>query len=114
MFSKNTDGVGSPAVGLGIKIMMIKKAEDVGDQGADAAKAARADDLGGDFPKEAFDQIEPGGRGGSKMDMETGMTLKPGDDFGMFVSGVVIADDVNIELSGAICLSILRRKASHS
>ena len=54
---------------------MIQKAEDVGDQGADAAKAARADDLGGDFAKEAFHQIEPGGRGGNEMDVEPGMTL---------------------------------------
>ena len=45
--------------------------------------------------------------------MKAGMTLKPGDDLGMFVSGVVVADDVNIKL-GEISRSILRRKASHS
>ena len=38
------------------------------DQGPDAAKAARADDLGGDFAKEAFHQIEPGRRGRDEMD----------------------------------------------
>jgi hypothetical protein len=50
---------------------MIEKAEDVGDQGPNAAKAARTDDLGGDFAKEAFHQIEPGGRSGNEMDVET-------------------------------------------
>ena len=32
--------------------------------------------------------------------MEAGMTLEPGDDLGMFVRGVVVADDVNIQLGG--------------
>ena len=59
---------------------MIEKAEDVGDQGSDAAKASRADDLGGDFAKEAFHQIEPGGRGGDEMEVKPGMALEPGGD----------------------------------
>ena len=65
--------------------MIIEKAEDIGDQGSDAAKAARADDLGGNFAKETFHQIKPGRRGGNEMDVETGMTLKPGGDFGVLV-----------------------------
>ena len=64
---------------------MIQKAENVSDQGRNAAKAARADDLAGDFAKEAFHQIEPGGRGGNEMDVKTGMTLKPSGDFGVLV-----------------------------
>ena len=32
-------GVRSPAIGLGIEIVMVQKAKDVGDQGSDAAKA---------------------------------------------------------------------------
>ena len=51
---------------------MIEEAEDVGDQGSDAAKASRADDFGGDFAKEAFHQIEPGGRGGNENGGENG------------------------------------------
>jgi hypothetical protein len=54
-----------------MEIVVIEKAGDVGNQGRDAAKTARADDLGGDFAKEAFHQIEPGGRGGNEMDVET-------------------------------------------
>ena len=92
---------------------MIEKAEDVGDQGSDAAKAARADDFGGNFAKEAFHQIEPGGRGGNEMEVKTGMTLKPGGDFGVLVGRVVVADDVKLQLGGD-SWSILRRKASHS
>ena len=36
---------------------MVQKAEDVGDQGSDAAKAPWTDDLGCDFAKEAFHEI---------------------------------------------------------
>ena len=93
-------GVRSPAVGLGIEIVMIQKAEDVGDQGSDAAKAPRADDLGGDFAKEAFHRIEPGGRGGDEMEVKTGMTLKPGGDFGVLVGRIVVANDVKLQLGG--------------
>ena len=38
------------------------------------------------------------------MQMKAGMTLKPSDDLGMFVSGVVVADDVNIKLGGDLAL----------
>ena len=34
------------------------------------------------------------------MQMKAGMALKPGNDLGMFVSGVVVADDVNVKLGG--------------
>ena len=40
------------------------------------------------------------------MHMKAGMTLKPGDDLGMFVSGVVVADDVNIKLGGDLALDL--------
>ena len=38
--------------------------------------------------------------------MKAGMTLKRGDDLGMFVSGVVVADDVNIKLGGDLALDL--------
>src|SRR4249920_2126437 len=72
-----------------VKVMMIKEAENVCHQGADTAKTARANDLAGNFPKEAFDQVEPGRGGWRKMQVKEGMALKPGNDRGMFVSGVV-------------------------
>ena len=40
------------------------------------------------------------------MQMKAGMTLKPGDDLEMFVSGVVVADDVNIKLSGHLAVDL--------
>lgn len=86
--------------------MMIKEAENVCHQGADTAKTARANHLAGNFPKEAFDQVEPGRGGWRKVQMKAGMMLKPGDDLGMFVSGVVVADDVNIKLGGHLSVDL--------
>ena len=40
------------------------------------------------------------------MQMEAGMTPEPGDDLGMFVGSVVVADDVNIQLGGAFALDL--------
>jgi hypothetical protein len=85
---------------------MIQKAEDVGDQGCDAAKAAGADDLAGDFAKEAFHQIKPGGRSGNEMDMEAAMTFEPGGDFGVLVRGIVVANDVNFQLGGDFLIDL--------
>ena len=86
---------------------MIKEAENVCHQGAHTAKTARADHLAGNFPKEAFDEVEPGRGGWRKVQMKAGMTLKPGDDLGMSVSGVVVADDVNLKLGGDLPVSVL-------
>jgi hypothetical protein len=38
--------------------------------------------------------------------MKAGMTLEPDDVLGMFVSGVVVADDVNIKLGGDLALDL--------
>ena len=40
------------------------------------------------------------------MQMKEGMALKTGNDFGMFVSGVVVADEVDIELGGNLGLDL--------
>ena len=59
---------------------MIKEAENVRHQCADATKTARADDFAGNFAKEAFDQVEPGRGGWRKVQMKAGMTFEPADD----------------------------------
>ena len=109
-FFQNTVRVGGATIRLRVKVMMIKEAENVCHQGAGTAKTARANHLAGN---RSVDQVEPGRGGWRKMQMKAGMALKPGDDLGMFVSGVVVADDVNIKL-GRTSRWILRRKASHS
>ena len=40
------------------------------------------------------------------MHMKAGMTLEPDDVLGMFVSGVIVADDVNIKLGRDLALDL--------
>ena len=40
------------------------------------------------------------------MDVETGMTLKPGGDFGVLVGRIVIADDVKLELGSDLLIDL--------
>ena len=63
-------------------------------------KLPGTDDLGCDFAKEAFHQIEPGGRGGDEMEVKTGMALEPGGDFGVLVGRIVVANSVKLQLGG--------------
>jgi len=43
------------------------------------------------------------------MQMKAGMALEPGHDLGMFVSGVVVADDVNIKPGGDLGLDLAQK-----
>ena len=51
-------------------------------------------------PKKRSTRLSQEEEVGVRVQMEVGMTLEPGDDLGMFVSGVVVADNVNIKLGG--------------
>ena len=79
---------------------MVEEYKDVCREGSDAAKAPATDHLSGDFSEEALDQVEPrrGSRG--EVQMKTRMAFEPGEHFGMFVSGGVVTDEMNIKLSG--------------
>ena len=49
--------------------------------------------------KEAFDRIEPGGRGRGVMEDKAGVPVEPGANPGVLVRGVVVEDDVD-DLTG--------------
>ena len=85
---------------------MIEKTEDIGDQGPDAAKAPRADDLDGDFAKKAFHQIKPGGRGRNEMEVNARMALKPGGDLGVLVGRIIVANDVKLEFGSDLLIDL--------
>ena len=53
----------------------------------------------GQLSEEAFDRIEPGGRGRSVMEDKAGVPVEPGADPGVLVRGVVVEDDVD-DLAG--------------
>ena len=59
---------------------------------------AATDALSGDLGEEALDQVEPGCRGRREMNAEARMPGQPRLDFGMGVSGVVVGDQMDIEV----------------
>src|SRR6516225_3359140 len=64
----------SPDITLGIEIMLGKVLNDRVHQLAHAAEAAGQDRLLAQVSEEAFDQVHPGGTGGSKMQLKARMT----------------------------------------
>lgn len=69
---------------------------DSGDQFRHAAECPAADALVGDLAKPALDQVQPGTRSRSEMQMEPGMAPDPGLDLRMFVGSIVVHDQVQV------------------
>ena len=62
-------------------------------------KYAAPDAMGGQVPKAALHQVEPRRAGGGDMKMEPRVAPLPGLDLGVFVRGVVGADDMDLPAS---------------
>ena len=71
---------------------------------SDAAEDAAADGVAGDQAEEAFDQIDPGGRGRSEVEVEAGVALEPSLDLGVLVGRVVVDDEMQIERFGGVAV----------
>ena len=67
---------------------------------------ATADGALGDEGEEAFDLVEPGGVGGREVNVPTRTACEPSSDLGMLVSGVVVGDEMDVELGRDICLDV--------
>jgi len=71
-----------------------------GDEVFDASKAASADCLLGNKSEPAFDLVEPGRIGWRVMDVEAGPLCEPESYLGMLVGGIVVDDQMNVEMLG--------------
>ena len=60
----------------------------------------------GDEGEEAFDLVEPGGIGGREVNVPTRTAGEPGLDLGMLVGGVVVDDEMDVELGRHIGLDV--------
>jgi hypothetical protein len=78
--------------------VIIKISHDRLDQVRDAFERAAPDAFVGDFPKPAFDHVEPRAGSRDKVQMESRMTLEPSQDRWMLVSSVVVDDKVQIQI----------------
>ena len=63
---------------------------------------AATDLIAGDQAEEAFDLAEPGGGCRSEVHMEARMFCQPRLDLGMLVGGVVVGDQMQVELLGRL------------
>ena len=82
---------------------------DFDDQVLDAAKTPPSDRLLGDNVEPDFHLVEPGGIAGSVMNMIAGSKCQPASDFGLFVSSVVVDDQMNIQILRDITLDVLQK-----
>ena len=97
---KDRIGGGSPLERLAVCVVgrdeVINALYELFDTGERAAPNGLVSDQG----KEAFDLIEPGAVGWDEMHVPARPSGQPGLDPGMTVRGVVVADAVNIQISG--------------
>ena len=97
LFDDGTGGSG-PDEGLGVGVVVIEVVFDCGLQLDDGAEHAATDALSGNLGEKALYQVEPAGRGRRKMHVETRMPGQPRLDLGMLVGGVVVGDQMDIEI----------------
>jgi len=95
-FFQNVAGFGRPNVGLGLAVMFGDVVLDGLLQLPDMAKDAAPHALVGEIAKEALHLIEPGGTGGSEMQVEARMLLEPTPNLGRFMRRVVVQDQVDV------------------
>lgn len=88
---------------------MIKIAVNVSHKLRNALKAPQADDLARNLAEEAFYQVEPGTGSRSEVQMEAFSAGQPGFDLVMFVSGVIVADDVDLFVGGHRSIDLFQK-----
>jgi hypothetical protein len=84
--------IGGPGEGPGSVVSLGEEAVDGGLEVDDRSEDAAFEPALGEVGEEAFDGVEPAGRGGREVENEA---AEPGANLGMFVDGLVVEDDVD-------------------
>ena len=95
-FFENVRGRGSPDQGLRFCIVCDNMRFDSFNQFIDATKNTPPQTVDREIAEESFNHVKPGSTGRSEVKVESGITPLPGFDFRMLMSGVIIADDVDL------------------
>lgn len=77
---------------------MLDEVVHVGDEVFDASEATLADRLLGDEPEPTLDLVEPGRIGWGVVDVEAGPLCEPEPYLVMLVGGVVVHDQMDLQL----------------
>jgi hypothetical protein len=83
---------------------------DAFDQLFDVGEGTATDGAMGDQAKPSFDLIEPGGRGWGEVDVIARSPGELGFDLGVLVSGVVIDDEMDIEIVGHVGIDVTQER----
>ena len=73
----------------------------------DAVETAAANPLVGNLSKPALDQIQPRARRRDEVDVESGMSSDPGFDSRVFVSCVIVHDEMQIEMGRRLDIDLV-------
>ena len=79
---------------------------DLFDEVGGGMKRAATDGALSDEGKEAFDLVEPGGIGGREVNVPTRTACEPSSDLRMLVGGVVVDDEMDVELGWHVGLDV--------
>ncbi len=79
---------------------MLDEVLDASDEIADAAETATANRLLRDQPKPALHLVQPRGIGRRVVDVKAGPLRQPQTHLGMLVGGVVVDDQMHVEIFG--------------
>ena len=88
-------------------VVVVGEAEDLFLELGDRGEGAAADGFLGDDVEPDLDLVEPGGVGGSEMDMVARPGGEPALDLGMLVGAVVVDDEVDVEVGGHAGVDVL-------
>ena len=92
---------------MGAGVIAVGEVEDLFLELGDRGERATADGFLGDDIEPDLDLVEPGGVGGSEMDMVAGPSGEPALDLGMLVGAVVVDVEVDVEVRGHVGLDVL-------
>ena len=85
----------SPDKRFGFEVVSVDVVSDGGDELFEVLEDAAPELVLGQVAEEAFDHVEPTGRGRREANVETFVGFQPSFDSGMFVGRVVVADQVD-------------------
>ncbi len=97
-FLQNRGSIGPPLVSLRLEIPLGKVSPDGVNQLVGAPKTSGKNHVLAQIAEEPFDQVQPRSAGRREVEMKAGMCGQPSHDLGVLVSGVIVQNQVQIDL----------------
>ena len=103
------DGIwlGGPDERLGVEVAVFDPVGDRGFEFGYAGEGAAADALARDLGKQPLDEVEPGRGCRGEVRGEAGVSLEPALDRGRLVGGVIVEDQMQVEIRGYLAVDDL-------